>query len=78
MIKIDRAFIDELGRDPLGNTLARTILQMARSLDIRTVAEGIETTVQLRELRRLGCDLGQGYLLLDDLPASGRRRQRIA
>ena len=44
MIKIDRAFIDELGRDPLGNTLARTILQMASSLDIRTVAEGIETT----------------------------------
>ncbi len=63
MIKIDRAFIDELGREPLGNTLARTILQMASSLDIRTVAEGIETTVQLRELRRLGCDLGQGYLL---------------
>jgi diguanylate cyclase (GGDEF)-like protein/PAS domain S-box-containing protein len=63
MIKIDRAFIDELGREPLGNTLARTILQMAGSLDIRTVAEGIETTVQLRELRRLGCDLGQGYLL---------------
>ena len=75
MIKIDRAFIDELGREPLGNTLARTILQMASSLDIRTVAEGIETTVQLRELRRLGCDLGQGYLLSRPLetPALLRR-----
>ena len=88
MIKIDRAFIDELGRDPLGNTLARTILQMASSLDIRTVAEGIETTVQLRELRRLGCDLGQGYLLSRPLETdalarrfggapSGRERHRL-
>ena len=75
MIKIDRAFIDELGRDPLGNTLARTILQMARSLDIRTVAEGIETTVQLRELRRLGCDLGQGYLLSRPLETDALARR---
>jgi EAL domain-containing protein (putative c-di-GMP-specific phosphodiesterase class I) len=63
MIKIDRSVIEELGGEPLGNTLARTILQMAGSLDLRTVAEGIENTGQLRELRRLGCDLGQGYLL---------------
>jgi EAL domain-containing protein (putative c-di-GMP-specific phosphodiesterase class I) len=75
MIKIDRAFIDELGRDPLGNTLARTILQMATSLDIRTVAEGIETTVQLRELRRLGCDLGQGYLLSRPLETDALARR---
>ncbi len=75
MIKIDRAFIDELGRDPLGNTLARTILQMASSLDIRTVAEGIETTVQLRELRRLGCDLGQGYLLSRPLETDALARR---
>jgi EAL domain-containing protein (putative c-di-GMP-specific phosphodiesterase class I) len=32
-------------------------------LELQTVAEGIETSSQLRELRRLGCDLGQGYLL---------------
>jgi EAL domain-containing protein (putative c-di-GMP-specific phosphodiesterase class I) len=63
MIKIDRSVIEELAGEPIGNTLARTILQTANSLDLRTVAEGIETTVQLRELRRLGCDLGQGYLL---------------
>jgi EAL domain-containing protein (putative c-di-GMP-specific phosphodiesterase class I) len=70
MIKIDRAFIEELGRDPRGSTLARTILQMADSLELRTVAEGIETTGQLRELRRLGCDLGQGYLLSRPLEAA--------
>ena len=44
LLKIDRTAIDEFGSDPRGNTLARTILQMADSLDLLTVAEGIETT----------------------------------
>ena len=57
---------------------------MADSLDLLTVAEGIETTAQLRELRKFGCDLGQGYLLSQPLEAerpdvalraAGRRRR---
>jgi len=63
LLKIDRTAIEEFGADPRGNTLARAILQTARALDMLTVAEGIETTGQLRELRRSGCDIGQGYLL---------------
>ncbi len=70
LLKIDRTAIEEFGRDPRGNTLARSILQMADSLDLLTVAEGIETTGQLRELRRFGCALGQGYLLSKPLEAS--------
>lgn len=70
LLKIDRAAIEEFGHDPRGNTLARTILQMAESLALQTVAEGIETSNQLRELRRYGCDLGQGYLLSKPLEAS--------
>ncbi|MDJ0767518.1 MAG: EAL domain-containing protein [Ilumatobacter sp.] len=70
LLKIDRQSIEEFGRDPRGNTLARTILQTAESLDLLTVAEGIETTLQLRELRRYGCDLGQGYLLSHPLEAA--------
>jgi EAL domain-containing protein (putative c-di-GMP-specific phosphodiesterase class I) len=69
LLKIDRTAIGEFGEDPRGNTLARTILQMADSLGILTVAEGIETTSQLRELRRAGCDIGQGYLLSKPLEA---------
>ncbi len=69
LLKIDRASIEEFGNDPLGNTLTRTILQMADSLELLTVAEGIETSNQLRELRRFGCDLGQGYLLSKPLEA---------
>jgi diguanylate cyclase (GGDEF)-like protein/PAS domain S-box-containing protein len=76
VLKIDRASIEEFGKDPRGNTLARTILQMAESLSLQTVAEGIETSSQLRELRRFGCDLGQGYLLSKPLE-SGELAQRF-
>ena len=48
---------------------------MADSLDLLTVAEGIETTGQLRELRRFGCDLGQGYLLSRPLEADALARR---
>ncbi len=75
LLKIDRTLIDEFGRDPRGNTLTRTILQMADSLDLLTVAEGIENTGQLRELRRFGCDLGQGYLLSRPLEADVLERR---
>ena len=75
LLKVDRAVIAEFGADPRGNTLARTILQMAESLDLLTVAEGIETTAQLRELRRIGCDLGQGYLLSRPLEAEQLERR---
>jgi len=69
LLKIDRGVISDFGHDPSGNTLTRAILQMAESLNLQTVAEGIETTGQLRELRRSGCDLGQGYLLSQPLEA---------
>ncbi|HSJ91544.1 MAG TPA: EAL domain-containing protein [Ilumatobacter sp.] len=75
LLKVDRAVIGEFGADPRGSTLARTILQMAESLDLITVAEGIETTAQLRELRRAGCDLGQGYLLSKPLEAEQLERR---
>jgi diguanylate cyclase (GGDEF)-like protein/PAS domain S-box-containing protein len=75
LLKIDRGAVAEFGTDPRGHTLTRTILQMTDSLDLLTVAEGIETTGQLRELRRFGCDLGQGYLLSRPLEASDLARR---
>ncbi len=75
LLKVDRTAIAEFGSDPRGNTLARTILQMADSLELLTVAEGIETTSQLRELRRAGCDIGQGYLLSKPLEADALARR---
>ena len=63
IIKIDRSFIDTIGKDISAETLIETILLMAKNLGIKVVAEGIETQTQLDFLRKYHCDYGQGYLL---------------
>ena len=63
IIKIDRSFIDTIGKETSAETLIETILLMAKNLDIQVVAEGIETQMQLDFLRKYHCDYGQGYLL---------------
>ncbi len=61
-LKIDRAFVRDMHTDHKSLALTRSIVAMARSLGLSIVAEGIETVEQGAELRRLGCDLVQGYL----------------
>jgi diguanylate cyclase (GGDEF)-like protein len=61
-LKIDRSFIQ--GRAAQGDFgLIATIIQLGRELELGTVAEGIESPEQLAQLRELGCDIGQGFLL---------------
>jgi EAL domain-containing protein (putative c-di-GMP-specific phosphodiesterase class I) len=50
--------------------VVRAIVEIGRSLGMATIAEGIETAVQLERLRDLGCDLGQGFLLGRPLDAA--------
>jgi diguanylate cyclase (GGDEF)-like protein len=59
-VKIDRSFVAELTRDP---TTTRLVLALGESLGLHTVAEGVETSEQLRQLRRMGADAAQGYHL---------------
>jgi diguanylate cyclase (GGDEF)-like protein len=70
-LKIDRSFIDGVG-DPGSDdhALVRAIISLGLTFDLRVVAEGIEDEDQRRELVRLGCDRGQGYLFSRPLPAS--------
>jgi diguanylate cyclase (GGDEF)-like protein len=68
LLKIDRSFVRRLGEDEQKSSLVRAIIQMAHSLGLKTVAEGIETTQQLELLRQLGCNFGQGYLLARPAP----------
>ncbi|MEZ5295674.1 MAG: EAL domain-containing protein [Ilumatobacteraceae bacterium] len=75
LLKIDRSAVRAFGDDPHGPTLARTILQTAASLEMLTVAEGIETAAQLRELRNVGCQLGQGFLLSQPVEAADIERR---
>ena len=74
ILKIDRSFIRALTRDREGFRLTRAIIHLADTLQLITVAEGIETADQLAELNSIGCPLGQGFylaepLLPDDLTA---------
>ncbi|MFV8833657.1 bifunctional diguanylate cyclase/phosphodiesterase [Aquisalimonas sp.] len=67
-LKIDKAFVSELTRDPDTAGIVRAIIAMADSLHCHIVAEGVETLGQLRMLRQYGCNWMQGYLLSRPLP----------
>jgi diguanylate cyclase (GGDEF)-like protein/PAS domain S-box-containing protein len=67
-LKIDRSFIDGLGGDQGDEVIVRTIISLASSLNLETIAEGIETPVQLARARELGCDSAQGFLIARPAP----------
>jgi len=69
-LKIDRAFIRKLDGGE-GPSVARAIVLIARSLDLRTVAEGVETETQLDQVTAIGCDCIQGYYYSRPVPAAG-------
>jgi EAL domain-containing protein (putative c-di-GMP-specific phosphodiesterase class I) len=62
-LKIDRSFTARIGVTEEGLEIVRTILSLARSLDMEVVAEGVETAEQLNHLRNLNCSYAQGYHL---------------
>ena len=68
-LKIDQRFVRGLADGPQGEAIVRAIAQLAASLGIRSVAEGIEDGDQAAHLRRLGCDFGQGLHFAGPMPA---------
>jgi EAL domain-containing protein (putative c-di-GMP-specific phosphodiesterase class I) len=62
-IKIDRSFIAEICEDSRADAIVRSTVDFARHLNLRVVAEGIESREVLERLVALGCDEGQGYLI---------------
>jgi diguanylate cyclase (GGDEF)-like protein len=68
-LKIDRAFIREIGREPNTELLIRTIIGLGHGLGLRLVAEGVETEEQFAFLAREGCDAMQGFLFNHPIPA---------
>jgi diguanylate cyclase (GGDEF)-like protein/PAS domain S-box-containing protein len=70
VLKIDQSFVRRLGDNRQDEQIVRSIVQLAHSLSLRTVAEGVETSEQHRFLHTLGCDQGQGYLFARPLPAN--------
>jgi EAL domain-containing protein (putative c-di-GMP-specific phosphodiesterase class I) len=69
-LKIDRAFVAAMGQPSGAGTVAEATIALARALSIEVVAEGVESPGQAATLRRLGCDLAQGYLFSPPVPAA--------
>ena len=60
-LKVDRSFVDGLGRDPSDSAIVAAVVNLAHTLGLDAVADGVETADQLEELRTLGCDRAQGF-----------------
>lgn len=69
-IKLDRSFVASMRGDAEARTIVESSCRLARSLDLRCVAEGIEDDETLRLVRALECDLAQGYLIARPMPIS--------
>ncbi len=68
-LKIDRSFVDGLGANTEDEAIVRTVVTLAGALDLDVTAEGIETAEQLRLLREIGCESGQGYFFAKPISA---------
>ncbi len=68
-LKIDRSFIIDMTTGPEGRAIVSTIIELSHALNLKVVAEGVETEQQSRLLRSLNCDEMQGYLFSKPVPA---------
>lgn len=70
VLKIDQAFVRDLGRNLGDNAIVRAVIDMARAMTLRVIAEGVETEEQRTILHELGCDEHQGFLYSVPLPVT--------
>ena len=81
-LKIDRSFISQIPEDPNSCSITEAILAMAKRLQLRVVAEGVETQAQLDFLRANNCDVYQGFLFAKPLTTAETtalfKAQRVA
>jgi diguanylate cyclase len=73
-LKIDRSFVNDLDSDVDDRAIATTIVSMGRNLRLTVLAEGVETEQQLDLLRKMGCDMAQGYYFSRAVPADQMAR----
>ncbi|MGH2895132.1 MAG: EAL domain-containing protein [Solirubrobacteraceae bacterium] len=71
ILKIDTTLVSRLGRTKGDTDPVSDAVELGHALGLKVVAEGVETDVQLAQLRRLGCDGAQGYLFSQPMPEEG-------
>jgi EAL domain-containing protein (putative c-di-GMP-specific phosphodiesterase class I) len=69
-VKIDRSFTANITRSGETRAIVASLLNLCRQLNVKSIAEGIETTDQLQFMLEHGCDQGQGFLFSEPLPAN--------
>jgi diguanylate cyclase (GGDEF)-like protein len=75
VLKIDQAFVRGLGRDSSDTAIVKSVIDLAHALGLVVVAEGVEEADQVAHLRKLGCDLAQGYFFARPQSAEDLERQ---
>lgn len=70
LLKVDRSFVSAMEENTENGEIVRTVIALAKALNLRVVAEGIESIHQFHQLRILGCEFGQGFLFSKPLPVS--------
>ena len=78
VLKIDREFVKDIETDPNDRAIITGIVALAQSLNLVTVAEGVETEPQRQLLKELDCDIFQGYLLSKPVPVADFERTFLA
>lgn len=69
-LKVDRSFVSAMEENTENGEIVRTVIALAKALNLKVVAEGIESIHQFHQLRILGCEYGQGYLFSKPLPVA--------
>jgi EAL domain-containing protein (putative c-di-GMP-specific phosphodiesterase class I) len=77
-IKIDRAFISDVMSNRIDADIVRTIIALAQALEVKVIAEGVETAQQRQFLKEQNCHYAQGYLLSKPVPAAEIERRFLA
>ncbi len=69
-LKIDRSFVTRMPADPRCHEIVRGVIELAHSLGLEAIAEGVETPLHHQQLVEMGCDLAQGFFFSRPLPAA--------
>ncbi len=74
LLKVDRSFVSAMEENSENGEIVRTVIALAKALNLKVVAEGIESIHQYHQLKILGCEYGQGYLFSKPLPVGDIER----